>query len=290
MRCKICLGENLEEIYNDKIRSGTFGKLTNKSHSILKCEKCDVVFLNKELDSEYYESEDYREDYNDEASIDQYQLLQDKLETNKIYKIGLHNFRDKKVADFGCGGGSFLDGIHGFAKKTIAIEPTQSFHSHLSKKHTVYSYGDELVNNGEKIDIATSFDVIEHVSDPLNYLSEIYKSLNVGGEFYIKTPNHKEILHDLLADEYAKFDYRTAHLFYFNKKSMTYMLKKIGFSVINIKYEHCMDIANMLLWLRDRVPTGNGSNNLFDAEFNMIYKHYLERVGKASHLFVYVKK
>jgi predicted RNA methylase len=44
---------------------------------------------------------------------------------------------NKIVADFGAGGGSFLDAIQEFAKKTIAIEPTRHWHKEI-KKNILY--------------------------------------------------------------------------------------------------------------------------------------------------------
>ena len=50
----------------------------------------------------------------------------------------MHNCRNKTVADFGAGGGAFLNALQGFADKTIAIEPTQIWHEQMSKKHQVF--------------------------------------------------------------------------------------------------------------------------------------------------------
>ncbi len=286
MKCNICTSGNIHKIYNGKIRSGSYGQLTNKDYQVFECNECDTIFLDKFTDDDYYESEEYRKDYNDEACINRFQNLQDELENEKIFKIGLHNFRNKIVADFGTGGGSFLDGIVGFASKTIAIEPSQFFHKYLSQKHQVFSYGSELAKSNEKIDIATSFDVIEHVPNPISYLEDIFESLKIDGELHIMTPNFDEILNDLIKDDFDTFNYRTAHLYYFKNNSMKYMLDKVGFKNITIEYHHKRDLSNLLFWLNDKKPTGDGKYNLFDEEFNILYKRYLEKKAKASHILI----
>ena len=286
INCPVCKNENHQKIYTGKIRNGSYGKYTTEEHDIFQCSSCETVFLDRNINGDFYESEAYREAYNDEASIEQYQLLHDALETDKLALIGIHNFRDKIVADFGSGGGSFLDACNGIAAQTIAIEPSNFFHQHLSQKHKVFSYGSDLVKSGTKIDIATSFDVVEHVPDPLAYLEDIYKTLKSECVFYLMTPNFDEVLRDLIPEEFQQFDYRTAHLFYFNARSITFALKKAGFTDIEVGYHHKRDISNLLLWLRDKKPTGDGKYTFFDEEMNFFYKKYLEKHGKASHLFI----
>ena len=176
------------------------------------------------------------------------------------------------------------------AARTIAIEPSNFFHQHLSKRHTVFSYGSELVKSGTKIDIATSFDVVEHVPDPVSYLKDIYTALNPEGSFYLMTPNYREILRDLIPHEFDMFDYRTAHLFYFNAESIKFTLEKAGFDNIEVSYHHKRDLSNLLLWMRDMKPTGDAKYNFFDEEMNIMFKKYLEKHGKASHLFIRASK
>ena len=51
-----------------------------------------------------------------------------------------------------------------------------------------------------------------------------------------------------------------------------------------------MDISNLIFWLKDGKLTGKGENTLFDDEANQYFCSYLEKIGKASHLWVEAEK
>jgi hypothetical protein len=84
-----------------------------------------VRFLDQFVPTELYESEEYRKNYCDSKQLKDYWKAHDDLWNQKLHRIGIHNCRNKTIADFGTGGGAFLDALQGFAKETIAIEPTQ---------------------------------------------------------------------------------------------------------------------------------------------------------------------
>ena len=290
-KCKLCYAQESETIYNGFLRKGSFGKMTSQKYNVYRCKKCQVSFIEDTLPQDYYDSPQYREDYNDTIDINTFYKEYDNNDTSKISRIGLHAFRNKVVADFGTAAGTFLQTIHSIAKYTIAIEPSMHFHETLKKTNQyVFSYGKDLVESGNKIDVATSFDVIEHVSSPIEYLKEIFVSLNKGGVLYLKTPNFDDILHELLPESYDSFNYRTAHLFYFDKSSLDFALKEAGFEDFEITYVHDYDLSNMLYWLKEKKPTGLAKTAIFDESFNSVYKNYLEKVGLASHLWVEVRK
>lgn len=286
MNCKICSNEGIKEIYNGFIRAGSFGKVTNETYRVFECTECKVRFLDKFLDPSFYTTDSYRNNYNNSSDKQNYYILHDENNNENICKIGLHNLRDKRVADFGAAAGTFLDVISSVCKQTYAIEPAKFFHEQLSKKHKVFSFGKDFVSSNEKVDVATSFDVIEHLEDPLEFLKEIYAALNDGGKLYLMTPNYNDILNDIAKDEFDKFNYRTAHYFYFCKESITNILKLAGFKNFYINYHHKQDLSNLIYWIKEGKPTGKGKYAFFDSDFNDIYSKYLENNGAASHLWI----
>ena len=287
--CKVCDNHELRTLFMGKIRDGVVGKLTLSNYKVFQCLKCKVRFLDKFAPPELYESEDYRKKY-DSNNLDIFRKGHDELCEDKLHRIGIHNCRNKTIADFGAGGGSFLDTLHGFATKTIAIEPLHQWHEEISKKHQVFSYGEELVKAAIEVDIGISFDVIEHVPAPQTYLKEIYDSLSKKGKLFLVTPNSNEILFDLAKESFEPFNYRTAHSYYFCEDSIKFLLKKVGFRNIVIGFYHDMDISNLIFWLKEGKPTGKNKNKLFDNEANKYFCSYLEKTGKASHLWVEAEK
>ena len=288
--CKVCGVDGLITIFKGKIRDGSYGNMTSSDYKVFQCSNCKVRFLDKFSQKDMYESDDYREKYCNSIELEDFWNAHDELCRNKLHRVGIHNCRNKIIADYGAGGGSFLDTLQGFAKETIAIEPTRNWHAEISKKHKVFSYNSEILEAGIEVDIAISFDVIEHVPDPEIYLKEIRDSLSKKGSLFLITPNFHEILFGLVKDNFEPFNYRTAHSYYFCEDSMRFLLERVGFKNLEVGFYHEMDISNLIFWLKDGKPTGKNKIKFFDDEFNRHFCSYLEKIGKASHLWVEVQK
>lgn len=280
--CILCEGQPFETLYEGKIRSGSFGKFANQPNSVLKCTNCGLAWL-KEFPEINYESEDYRLDYNDSAGIEDYFKNHDSEQNPRIARIGIEKFRNKVVLDFGCGGGSFLDLMKGFASKTIAVEPYAGYHSSLRERgHEVFSCISECQEFLGKVDIVISFGVIEHIDDPLQYLIDAHKILSVEGRLYIETDNLNDILINLHFREFQSFYYRTVHNWYFNCSSLKGLGEKAGFRKVKEGYRHGFGLSNTLLWLKDRTPQGSTQLPFVTETIDRIWIQMLESNGMAE--------
>lgn len=289
--CNVCFSNDLHIQYEGKIRNGTYGSVTEDIHRVLKCGNCKNVFLSYNPNSiDFHNTDEYRIQYNNTTDKQYFWNTVGNENELRISRIGIKAFVGKTVIDIGVGSGMFLDIIHGVTKETIAIEPAKFFHEELSKYHRVYSYGADVVADKRRGDVVLSFNVIEHIPNPIEFLKEIRALLNDGGIAYLMTPNHNDILMELIPDIFQPFYYKSAHLYYFDEKSITYCLEEAGFTNYKIGYMHTMDMSNMMLWLKDKRPMGIGNLQLFDEGFNTLYKNYLEENGKANYLWVEFRK
>lgn len=291
-KCRICNSEEVSKVFEGQIRSGNFGKLTGEPYHVIKCSHCGCGYLDPfpVIDDQFYEDGSYREQYNSSVQVSNYQNEHDMLVNDLFGRIKLAEFRGKAVADFGSGGGSFLDAVTGYAKETIAVEPTQFFHDELKKRHRVFDYGNQLSLSGNTVDIATTFDVIEHTPDPVKFAEEIKGCLCDGGKLILTTPNYDDILIDTAGSTFLDFYYRTAHLYYFTGASIELILKAAGFSEIKVSYLHRYDLSNLLLWAKESRPTGIGKMDFFDEKTNYMYKKSVEESGRASDIWVEARK
>lgn len=78
--------------------------------------------------------------------------------------------------------GSFLDHVSGVAEKIITVEPTKRYHNSLRQRgYIVFSYAyDALKVHLEGVDIAITFQMIEHVLNPRAFLAKIAALLKPG--------------------------------------------------------------------------------------------------------------
>jgi SAM-dependent methyltransferase len=151
------------------------------------------------------------------------------------------DLRDKRICDVGCGYNcNFL--LHMKDKYQtyslygvdVSINPALKNVVHFSEidlKKEDFKIADN------SIDIVTSLAVIEHLSDPAKYLSEIYRILTKGGYFILTTPPRlaKPILYFLAYTGIGTKEEILDHKLYYSKKLLFHTLRD-KFTEIKIRY------------------------------------------------------
>lgn len=290
--CKLCgASRSSRVVFEGQIRAGRPGLMTDRFYIVAECEQCGIQHLEPfpDVAHEFYVTGVYREAYGDSIDVDDFLRRYDDEQIERAERIGLGNIRGKIIGDFGCGGGSFLDLVHGLVAQTVAIEPMAAWHSSLKERgHTVFQWGKEIPR--ETLDVAVSFDVIEHGADPVVFLKEVYSSLKPTGIAHVVTPNRNEILMKLHADHYSNFYYRTAHLWYFDARSLMWAAHQAGFMDVEVNYQHKYDLSNAFCWFRDNRPTGARKIDIFDDRLNHQWRDFLEERGWADNLWLVARK
>lgn len=295
MKCKICGSENIDIIYNDLIRDGGLGQYTKKPIKIFQCKNCDVIWHDNEIADvkEYYETEEYRNELGESSEEEKFYELHDKETFDKLNYTGTTIFRNKVVADISCGCGAFLDYISGVAREVVAVEPSLKYRNIMSRKgFSTYSYADEAKKlYANKIDVITSFDVIEHVQSPESFIKDVYDLLTVGGKAIIGTPTDAPIMRSLLGKDYEKkLLFSTQHLWILSEKNLRMISEKCGFKNIDIKYYQRYGIDNMLGWLKEKEPKSEIKQKFITETLNNVWKAQLVDNRLADYIVLYLEK
>lgn len=195
------------------------------------CYKCGLVRSYKQLDEEslkIFYSEYYREIYDAKETIDaRYEWLANSEPPKFLSK-------DKVVVEIGCGGGWNLIPFEKNDFRYYGFDYDASLINQGRQKGlNLFQGGVKEANRmGVKADYLILDQVLEHVSDPVNFLVELKKILNKGALVNIYVPSL-----DLLLWGYSDYDLlgtlQLAHNFLFDEFTLKALARKAGFSIIN---------------------------------------------------------
>lgn len=295
MECRLCGSSNTEIIYDGIIRNGGLGQYTNANVKIYQCKACDVFWHEDIVEDlkQYYESRDYRNALEGTSEEEDFYRLHDKESLDKFRYTGTTVFRNKEVADIGCGCGAFLDYVKGVAKEIIAVEPSESYRKIMDRKgfHTYAYAGEACKERANTIDVITSFDVIEHVPDPRQFIREVYELLAENGTAIIGTPTDAPVMRELLGEIYEKkLLFSTQHLWILSEKNLKMLAREAGFQNPEVKYFQRYGLGNMLGWIREKEPKSEIKADFITDTLNQVWIKECESRGLADYIVMYLTK
>ena len=131
----------------------------------------------------------------------------------------------KRITEIGCGDGYLLDELERTGHSVLGIEPNAS---RASNKIVRGFY--PKVRPDSKSDIIIHYDVLEHISDPSDFLSEHLLDLDKEGKVLFAVPNCGEYLE--IGDISPMIH---EHFNYFDAESLTLTVQSAGFQDIIIE-------------------------------------------------------
>jgi 2-polyprenyl-3-methyl-5-hydroxy-6-metoxy-1,4-benzoquinol methylase len=287
--CEICGAADWTAVYAGAIRDGSFGAYIDDGE-VARCGGCRVERLAEHCcpDAAFYEGEAYRAKLGQGLNSGSHFADADHLQRFGLGLLSSNSLRGSTIADIGCSGGSFLDHVTGLADRKIAVEPSEIYHPSLAARgYEVYPYAQEAAEKlSEAVDLAVSFQVIEHVENPRAFLADIRALLKPGGRLLISTPNRNDILMNLLPDAFPSFFYRVVHRWYFDAESLSSCAREAGFDVGAVNFVHRYGMSNALAWLRDRRPSGDLRIEGITPGADLTWRAQLEASGQSDCLYM----
>lgn len=282
MKCPICQGRGY------LIHKGT---RDDSSIDVYQCNDCGTKFLsNVDKDNDYENGFMYENDPLSALSIeDRLKTFQkdDKRRFEKVKEL----CRGKNVLDFGCGFGGYLSYISDVAASCCGVDLGRSERDYLNGKG-IKCYR-ALEDTENEFDVITLFHVLEHLSDPENWLNKFSEYLVDDGLLIIEVPNANDILLSLYASsKFADFTYWSAHLFLFTTESLSMIIERCGKYLIESSEQiQRYSFANHMMWLAKGLPGGHNEWGYLDSkELNEAYVKKLQELKMCDTLFYVLQK
>lgn len=221
--CRICNSTRISLVYK------------TEDLFIFKCLNCKAVFLGNQLDEKtikslygYYGHSTFSDRISPTTKL-HYERLLDSFKRQR---------KNNAIIDVGCGAGHFMQCA---AEKNWKIDGTEISDEAIKiargKRQNVIK-GDiaSLDLEKEKYDIATLFELIEHVFDPEGMIKKLSYIVRSGGLVYMTTPNYNSITRRILGNRWGIF--HKEHIFYFTPRDLAQLLNKHGFKIKSVRTEN----------------------------------------------------
>ena len=245
--------------------------------AVFRDRNTNIIFVDDfTTKKEVYESGNYRRDLEKFYGKRDFEINHDVSRRVNEYK---QFYVGKKILDFGCGEGSFLQQISTYATASIGIEIEKKYIENLNELGIKCEKSlQDLVD--ETYDTIFCFHTLEHLEDPISVLSEFKKKLAPGGVLVVEVPHSNDfLLHYLKSEEFKKFTLWSQHLVLHTRLSLSRFLKEAGFETFLIDGVQRYGLSNHLNWLVNKEPGGH-KTMLSSIETDEIKKSYENALRK----------
>ncbi len=200
-------------------------------YEMVKCSKTGLIFSRRILDDASL-NELYKESLVTFGEQTEYIKNDYWLPIASLAKNG----GNKKALDIGCSNGFFLEvlkdngygGVYGCEPSTEAKEIARA--DVREGIHTGF-YGPGLYPENF-FDLITCFQTLDHLSDPLGMLKNMYINTKPGGNAYLIMHNTKALQAKIFREKSPIID--VEHIYLFNKENLPELCKKAGFKVVSV--------------------------------------------------------
>jgi 2-polyprenyl-3-methyl-5-hydroxy-6-metoxy-1,4-benzoquinol methylase len=205
--------------------------------ALVRCDNCSLVYLNPRIRKDLI-----IESYSNATDPTFIAQNEERIATFKGSlkrlgdRYGITPQTARRVLDVGCAGGAFPKAAHDFGFDVIGVEPSKW----LANQGRVL-YGLDLRSGllkdqdfpDHSFDLVCLWDVIEHLPDARDVVSDIHRLLKPGGYFVVNCPDYGSLARKLLGRKWPML--LSVHLIYFTRETVTDFLRRSNFEVVEFR-------------------------------------------------------
>ena len=279
--CPLCKGSAKSELMQWK-----------QVYKLFECQNCGAVSPNIDNSGEdyidsVYEVEEYKEKFIRETHS-QYDYRKNNFGRERfkytIDRLGLD--KNSNVLDLGCGAGYYIGTLHDAKIQYKGLEVVDHLVDYCKLQHGLNVEKTDLEDEKDgSYDLVTMFDVLEHLSDPIETLNTVNKKLKPGGYCVAYTPNIFSIGYELMGvrqNTMLPFE----HLCFVTQGSLQHLAKNTGFKIDKVE-TFGLDIMDYLL-MKEYEDDIEYSNKLHD--MMVLVQSVLDKQKGSNHFRITFKK
>lgn len=264
--------------------------LTGEKFELFEDLKTEILYtLPQPIENlgKYYESKNYISHTDGKKSIFErfYQMAKQINLNNKLELID-QIAKGKKVLDYGCGVGDFLEHLQKNGYDVLGMEPNDSAKKIAqSKIGTEKVTSTELEQNDQKFDIITLWHVLEHIPNLNEIIIQLKNHLTEDGRLIIAVPNHKSYDAAYYGKYWAAYDV-PRHLWHFSATSMNKLFNNFG---MKIESTHPMKLDSFYVSLLSEKYKGNKLGFINALRVGLKSNSKAKKTGEYSSLIYIIK-
>jgi len=143
----------------------------------------------------------------------------------------------RRLLDFGCGGGAFLQRMHHRGWQVLGVDASAAVVGRIRDELGLPAVAGDLASpelRPESFDAVTMLQSLEHVHDPLEALRQARKLLAPGGRVYVSVPNIDGLPFRWFGPAWFGLDL-PRHLVHFSPATLKRMVAAAGFRPLRLR-------------------------------------------------------
>lgn len=156
------------------------------------------------------------------------EVMEEAVRYNRfLLDLVLPRAHGKRVLDFGAGTGTFAAQLAAQGVDVHCVEPDAQLRAALERRHLAAIPRTEDLPS-ESVDMAYSFNVLEHIEDHASALAELRRVLRPAGQLVLYVPAFMIL--------YSAMDRRVGHLRRYRKVPLVRLAEQAGLVVDDVRY------------------------------------------------------
>ena len=264
--------------------------LTGEDFEIYEDSKTGVLYtLPQPIENlgKYYESENYISHTDGKKSVfERFYQIAKSINLNDKLKLINKIANGKKILDYGCGVGDYLEHMQKNGYDVLGMEPNDSARKIAQSKlgeNKVTSTEIEHING--KFDVITLWHVLEHIPNLHEIIEQLKKHLKENGTLVIAVPNHQSYDAKYYGQYWAAYDV-PRHLWHFTETSMHKLFNEFGMKIESV---HPMKLDSFYVSLLSEKYKGNKLGFINAIRIGLKSNSLAKKSGQYSSLIYTIK-